>query len=526
MEPLLTPRGKGTPSKRDRQRRIELAVVVAISLIGVAVGLELVRRHPADGTLAGVGPMSWTSRPQAPGLDRPIGESHLAPEDDKELSFNRLMDILGAEAEKPAIAPLAKAFARDFMSKPPLKKTYEDFKRRADNGERPKAKDFLGSLRAAPAFQKLASDILRGGGGSGSGGAMMALVQHPELKRFLNQQDRALGPSGASSAMASKDRDRRAAMLQGGTQSSQGPDYLAKVAGIGASPNAPGATDLGGGPLGYHADGGQTLSSQGAAAGAPDAAQAPKDSKSVSVKDKEKDPAHNVPGFGGGGGLKTPATEDMDKAISTWLNTYLKDKRKAVEDGIQAGLTPWGACFKAGALQDCITACENPPDRVSTNRLLFCNPPKPGYLPYFRACMDANNDSETACLLKCRQQAPCTTDPGAWKTHCGTPEKLMANRAFCKFPPGNSDELFKGCHDPEPDLRRAANCRKIPPELLERWKHDLCPAEELENDVDACVERVEMRWAWEHNRDEFGGDRQWRCKEYAPDSDYFKAHCR
>lgn len=408
-------------------------VVIGLSVAGMAVAIELVRRAPSDTSLAGVGPVGYLPKPE-PGILRPAPRPEPAyPEAEQELGFSRLMDILGAEAAKPEIAPAAEVFKKAFNAQPTLRKTFREFKAKADRGEKPSAKAFFAALRANPAFGRLVSEF---GRGSGSG-AMMALARQPDLKRFLNQQDRELaaagkgaGPAGRSARTAYGRGGSGTAGLEGARQSSLVNAFgaLASRAPATAEGNA---TTFGGTrpqePARTSTDGAGAVAGPGPGAGNP------------ATGAGGSNPRGNLPG-GTDPGVdpnlddewkdKPIGSEGMAKEIRDWLNRNGLDA-DAYMNNRDSGF--WDLCFQRGELKKCHDACASNPPRAISGKSM-CSPP--GDPTYWGTCMIVHGD-EGACLKACKEQAPCKVNDAAVERLCRKPKREgRAPHANCRYVPG------------------------------------------------------------------------------------------
>lgn len=407
--------------------------MIGLSVAGLAVAIELVRR-PADTSLAGVGPVGYLPKPDAGSL-RPAARPEPAyPEAEQELGFSRLMEILGAEAAKPEIAPAAEAFKKAFNAQPALRKTYDEFKAKADRGERPAAKAFFAALRGNPAFGRLVSEF---GRGSGSG-AMMAIVQQPDLKRFLNQQDKLLAAAGKGPGPAG--RATRTALGRGGAGGAglEGARHTSLVNAFGAlASRAPAAADgnastFGGTrpqePSRTSADGATPVTGPGPGSGTP------------STGSGSSNPRGNMPG-GAADGVdpnlddewknKPVDSEGMAKEIRDWLN---RNGLNADEYMGNRDSGFWDLCFKRGELKKCSDACANPPRAMSGKSM--CN--LPSDKTFWGTCLAVHAD-EGACLKACPQQAPCRVSDASVERLCRKP-KREGRRPHdnCVFVPGFS----------------------------------------------------------------------------------------
>lgn len=385
------PDGDGL-AQRLKQRRVELVVVAALSLAGLGVAVELLRRESSEPSEAAVGPVGFLPKPEAAGLGPGARAEPAYPEAERELSFSRLMDILGAEAAKPEVAPLVEPFKKAFAAQPKLKKTFDEYKRRAAGGEKPSAKAFLSELRKNSEFAKLAHAFGQGPGGSS---ALLALARQPELKRFMNEQDRALAAAGRPGPGAPAGRTGRMVPVSGGRGASGGGARAAGVASYagpagfqpepaaaglhGAAPSAPGM-EPGGKP--------GSQSSPGAVAGPGAHAATPlakdwKDEKTITrIEDKIQKLLERYPC------LEPLGAATLERFIAgSSIDTV--------------GL--WGACFQLRLYGSCkSTGC---------GQALSC----------WQACMDAQDGNTRGCIEKTRQQPGCgkpDVDRDAWTTYC------------------------------------------------------------------------------------------------------------
>ncbi|MBI4424349.1 MAG: hypothetical protein HY554_11505 [Elusimicrobia bacterium] len=392
---------------RERRRRVELGVAVGLSLVGVAGGVELFRGRADGPRLAGTGPMGLSGA--RPPLVVPPPDGAGVPGEPQALSFSRLMTILGAEAGSPAIAPAARRFAADFMGKPELKKTYEEFSRRAARGENPSASSFFNAVRTQSSFQKLVGQFGYKGGGSE---AILAIARQPEIGRLLSEQEKADKRAAALSAniipLGGRRADGRRLSAFGGPAAARpgpgaagagAPPYRADRSGEAAAsaPVAAGAVAPGGGRASVPA--GAAAAPRGA-----EAAAAPIGKGETGPRGGGQDPSL--------GPIETMPEQELQKLLELypWLERIGKDlvwrmiKERIIEDH-----GAWGGCFYLGIYARCAAACEE------------ANAGKPGSCVKFdgwRACMEWRDDNDLDCVQDCKGQAGCGVPAGVWDRYC------------------------------------------------------------------------------------------------------------
>ena len=382
------------------RRKLLLLGLCAFFLIGAGVGVSLWMRAPQDqpGGDPFPAPKVVTAKP----ADTRAGEL------ENELSFSRLMDILGMESDKPAIAPFTKPFVKAFTSNPETRKPFEEFKRKAALGQKPKAKDFLASMRAQPAFGRMVAELGRSPGGSA---AMMSLAQHPELKRFLAEQDR-LAKAGGGPAS----RDKGAAVALRPRAGGKGADGAAGTGAVlksgGFAPNAAELAQLASvGPAIGAGGGSGTQGAGGAGGSGPDAHDATKldkgwkDEKNITLSDDVKKLNKLLQQY--------PCLASLGQAkLLRFINGADIDR-----------LGLWGACFQLKWFQDC--------------RVTGCTPPV-GEHPCWQSCLDANNDNERACIQKVRAQPGCgqgDIPADIWAANCVPKRNPATGKCVSSTPP-------------------------------------------------------------------------------------------
>ncbi|MBI4346212.1 MAG: hypothetical protein HY553_05115 [Elusimicrobia bacterium] len=390
-----------------QRRKLAWLGVGALALIGAGAGVALWMRAPDAASGSVPFPTAKLVMPQTE--DSPS-------ELEKELGFTRLMEILGMESQRPAVAAVARPFVRAFNERPELKRTYEDFKKRAKLGQKPTAKEFMASLRSQPAFGRLTGEFGRGGGGGGGSSAMLALAQHPELKRFLGEQARVVGAEGGGAA-----RDKKGVLAKSPASAGQGA-ASGSGSGSGAGSAAKGPGGFSAAELAQLASVGPSVAAGGETGTQSSPGNAPSgsgsDAHDATKLDKEWKDEKNI-----------TLSEDVKK-----LNKVLKQypclaplgEAKLLRfingaDIDRVGV--WGACFQLKWYQEC----------HATN----CTPPL-GEFPCWQACLDANQDNERACIQKVRSQPGCSqTDipPQIWEANCVPRRNPQTGKCLARTPP-------------------------------------------------------------------------------------------
>ncbi|MBI4346218.1 MAG: hypothetical protein HY553_05145 [Elusimicrobia bacterium] len=447
--PLINPKSE---DQIRQERKVWIAVVAVVLVAGAGAGAFFLR-SPGDTKLAAAGP-ALSALPQAhlPPASLP-GASDPSPLVDRlpaaapqELTFSDMLDILGAESQKPDVAPVAKQFKQQFMANPRTRETLEEFRKARARGDRPSAKLFMSVLRTMPEFKAMASQFAFQPGGTQ---AMLALAQHPTLKKFLLEQKAMLKAGQASMAA----RDRRAAMLAGGTRFGGNPSYAAGRAGLAAH----GANPAAGGHAGDK--GATAFSATGAGGGLQSGADGARISGAGARASGSAGADANASGREAEGGLRfggTPPRDvngttctrldqpgcsprdvgadklgDLDQALKEWIDQY---GLRSIWDTIQNhGL--WGSCFAQNKLSACDQACKNPPNRIKTLGVLPCR--FPSYFPdhpYFSACLEWKGATALkTCLELCHDKQPiCKSPQEIVDSFCRLPKDYKLNESTCK----------------------------------------------------------------------------------------------
>ena len=381
-------------NERSRKRLLVLALA-ALFLVGAGAGVSVWMRAPQTDPGGDPFPTPKTAMPRLPDTQNTELES--------ELSFSRLMEILGMESQKPSVAPVARTIVKAFTTQPELKRKYDEFKRKADLGHKPTAKDFMASMRSQPAFGRMAAELGRSAGGSA---AMMSLAQHPELRRFLGEQDRLMKAGGDPAA-----RDKKAIVpggLAGAKPAEGGAGAGSALKAGGAAPNTTELAQLASAGPAISASGG--TGTQGAAGGsgsdAHDATKLDKgwkDEKNITLSDDVKKLNKLLQQYPCLASLGQPK-------LLRFINGADIDK-----------LGLWGACFQLKWFADC--------------RATGCTPPV-GEHPCWSACLEANSDNERTCIQKVRLQPGCSQAdiPGdIWAVNCVP--KRVNGKCVSRTPP-------------------------------------------------------------------------------------------
>ncbi|MBI4424631.1 MAG: hypothetical protein HY554_12940 [Elusimicrobia bacterium] len=387
-------------------RRAALFAVPLAGIVGLVVALDWGRRRPETLEVAPVGTLLPPS-PAASGSETPadrLFQAASAPARG-ELSFQDFLDVLGVEAEKPAVVPLARSLREGFMAEPSLKRTYERFQRRAAEGKQPTAHAFLSTLRSSPEFKKIAAPFV---GSPGGAAAFNSLVQNDRLKRLLLDEKRALAanPGGATA------RDKRPVVgrqPKGGGPGAPSAPPAGSGAGIPAPPGSVTAQTPGG-EVGSAYAAGQASPGPGAGPPAHDVGKLEPTKDEVTRQKCEREDT---------------ALRDMP-----WL-VEIKDKLRDIERGLDK-YGDWGACFAVGVYGRCESACLNAKNyhfldancRPNLTEEVKCSPPKGGG---WEACTDflkgeLNTSDpgvyELKCIPKCEAQTPCAVPDEVRKNYC------------------------------------------------------------------------------------------------------------
>lgn len=384
--------------ERERRRTLELAGVALVSLLGMAAAVAFLRKPaqrlpepPAAETLP---------PPEAPEGLAVEAAARPAEEDDRELSYGRLMTLLGAESEEPAVAPVAKAFVEEFKKAPELVKVREEFAAAQARGEKPSAAAYLQALREQPRFRKLVGRL----GGSAAGrAAVLALVRNPELKRFLRgdgeQQGLLASNPGGRAPAGRAPAGRASAVSRSASPSKRG--VLAAAAGPSAYSAASAVAPAGGPPV--FAGPAAAASTGGSYTGPASGGSRPA-------------PASASPGSSGGaltalGKIEDASSELMKRLLEQypWLSHLGEDNvlRLIKESRIDEWGT-WGACFSLGIYGRCVEAC----NRGNAEKPGACRV-KDGW----GSCLDWKG-ADRPCIAECRRQAPCQVPADRWQAYC------------------------------------------------------------------------------------------------------------
>ncbi|MBI4422929.1 MAG: hypothetical protein HY554_04350 [Elusimicrobia bacterium] len=353
----------------------------------------------------------------------------------EELSFGDFVEILGLEAERESVAPVARAFQRDFAADPALRETLARFAEAESLGEPRTARQFVATLEKRPEFQKLASKYASQ---QGSSAALSALLRSPELAAFA----RAVFSSGGR-VPGSRGKPAVGARLQADPRKPGGRwvDAAAYVAAVHAAAEA--AADR----KALTAD---SAAPAGEVAGAGTSAT-PK----------------SGPGKGGTGGdghevqtklkdLQTGTSKAMAlfREKFPWLaNAFSTAELRMIEADIEAGVGLWGSCFKRGWFARCHRSCladlgdpESGRDKCGDQREPFDKDPgKAGW----NGCLEWKDNDKKLCISRCLYKfngQPCTVPDKVWQEYCD-PKMVCCRWNKYGSCTGN---CCKSPHDPSP----------------------------------------------------------------------------
>lgn len=376
---ILPQRGAGSGGPQRGLYLIIGALVVALLLALWALST----RKPAASRPAARGSQLDGLQSEEPGEqdsadpeDRFMARSE-GLEDDDDLSFGDMLDVLGAEVSKPEVRAVAKPFARDFRSDPVLRAAFQDAADQERSGKRLSASEFLDRMGRLPQFHALVERY----GDAATTSALLALYQAPNLRRFWKKQTRS--PSNnplVARAMA-----------------------LAKARGLSLS--GPAAR-----PAGWLA----------AMPGAGDGAVIPTSSVADTIVSTAGAQSGSGPNAGGGGAgghdvqaslapIKAATSDAMTAFCAPENFKWLCDgvdpaERVAIYNAIGIhGL--WGACFYLNLYPRCLSACQSSSGK--------CAP-----VTAWNACMEYADQDEVRCLSLCNSARFCRVPKEAWDEHC------------------------------------------------------------------------------------------------------------
>ncbi|MCX5787752.1 MAG: hypothetical protein NTX64_04470 [Elusimicrobia bacterium] len=431
----------------SRRRRTMFVVGgVVLALVVAVVAVEFARR-PGRGE--GAPKASFSSnhgipqpfvtprRPETSKDDRlfkPAPEAAPGSQDD-ELSFDQLLAAIEQAPRSEKGAKLAEKFTADFKAEPELEKTYDGFRKSADEGKRPTASGFMAALRELPAFRKIVNEFMQA---PGSGALMLSIGNQPTVHRFLEKDTarilqhgrsfRGAGPAaarGAGAASSETPSSRDSAFTRTETNMGGGAAESSRGGGQGTaySSGQPGAQG-GGGDRGHGGSvnlggGGDTPGSQTSAA-----ASAPADGSEA-----------------GGYNVQTQLTGPVDTASDPmkvlraeypFLNDFTDAELKALMEGtLPNGF--WGECFRKGIFGECFDGCLQVKPTEEHKEISCSLPGGSGWT----ACMDAFDKDETTCIKRCTKQAPCAVPATVWVRHCdeNAHHKSWKAPAYCADTP-------------------------------------------------------------------------------------------
>lgn len=381
----VLPRGP-SGSNSDRKYQVIIALL-GLALLGSA-GAMLFMRAGGDSTstrrqtwLPDSGGDDTGPKASAQPTNRLLAAG-LTEEEDEDLGFGDLLDVLGVETSNAELKPLADQFAKEFMAEPALKKAYRDFADDEKAGIKRSASQFLAHLEELPEFKRIAA---RWGSSPATSNALMSLFKSPRLGKFWKRQEKKptenalvtrikqlAASKGASYHDPARDSRRQAALGQG--------TFGAKTGASSAGGSSTSAQAVEGGGLAV-TQGGEGIGQGGGGApqgGGPGASSGAD--------------AHRVEGALG---PIASATQDPMAIFCSpekfgWLCDFLTPAQRMTMFGAIDADGLWGACWKLQLFDRCTSACSASSGKCSQ---------KAGW----SSCLEAHNNAELACVQECRQ---------------------------------------------------------------------------------------------------------------------------